>query len=126
MKNLLQILLVFFLWLNGIMAAVYGLKVIRSLHYSAWFDDLLLPGILLLILAGAGGLVVTFFVKKKPFLLIFAALIEGMCLIFALAGQQGTAYHLQGPYLLLGAEGLILIIVAIALMVVAPSKANTL
>ncbi|MFA6060350.1 MAG: hypothetical protein WC756_19270 [Taibaiella sp.] len=116
MKSIFKFLLIGLLWLNGIVSIVSGIRILYHMHYPTWLNNFLLPGVVLFILLGVGSILLTFFTKKHPLILASGALIEGLCLVFMLTGQQEIFHRLDMMSLLLGVEGLTLIITAAILM----------
>lgn len=124
MKSMLKIILILLLWINGLNAIYGGIGMLHHLHYASWLNDFLLPGTLLLILLGVANIVLTFFVKKHLLLLASCALVQGMCLVFALAEQEEMFRHLQSLSLMLAIEGIALVITAVLLIGVGTAAAD--
>lgn len=122
MKIVLKTVLIALLWINGLNAIGSGIGMLRHLHYAPWLNDFLLPGTLLLILLGVASIVLTFFVGKHPLLLASCALVQGMCLVFALAEQEEMFRHLQSLSLMLAIEGIALVITAVLLIGIGTAK----
>lgn len=125
MKKILKIVLIILLWTNGFTAIASGIRTLYRLHYAPWLNDFLLPGILLFILLGIASIVLTFFIKRHPLILAFCALVQGVCLVFALAEQEEIFHRLHLFYQLLAVEGLVLIITAALLMTVGTTAVDT-
>lgn|GEM_PF-3981875 len=116
MKRVLKVVLFVLLWFNGILIIGSGLSLLDDLHYPGWLDLLLLPGTVAFVCAGLISLALTFFSRIHPWWLFSFALMEGICLAFAIPDQQELYKGLPLYVLLLGVDGWTLVIISLLLM----------